>query len=475
VPGSDFLQEFGPFSCSALFLRNRLTLMDTCPNFDAKLAAPTTTLQALYMNGRATNDLQNEITATFKRGLWIDAIGRYGKLVVRVTDSPEIPTAEDRLQPDKMLQYREIEDEGDGLRSYVAICSAILLERRPLFLVDEPEMCLHPPQAHAMGRFIGKHVSEYSGTVISTHSSHVLRGILESNPAAHVIRLSRAGSRFTARLLKPDALAEATSKPRSRSEAMLEGLFSQGVVICEAEGDRIVYESVYRTLKDRKLDIRLIPSEGTGGIADPLRLYASLGVPSAVIADLDFLQNESALKSVCQTLCPDAEASRSLCTRAATLMRNVRTAAEPVDLDDVRKQLKSLSEYAADQASCRDGILRGKLSELVNQMHRLRKLKEVGVDSIPERWKPNDEMAIPLRQQATDLVADFASLGLFLVPVGELESWLQVLMDGVGREDKSRWAMLAAGKIEAVGERDEDVWVFMRRVIDFLSKHTRAA
>jgi hypothetical protein len=41
-------------------------------------------------------------------------------------------------------------------------------------------------------------------------------------------------------------------------------------------------------------------------------------------------------------------------------------------------------------------------------------------------------------------------------------------MRGQSREDKSRWAVLAAEKIEDVGERDDDVWLFVRSVRDFL-------
>lgn len=44
-----------------------------------------------------------------------------------------------------MREYRLIEDEGDGFKSYVAICLTLLLGRRPVVLIDEPEMCLHPP------------------------------------------------------------------------------------------------------------------------------------------------------------------------------------------------------------------------------------------------------------------------------------------------------------------------------------------
>src|SRR5690606_21885725 len=119
--------------------------------FDPETNSPTTTLQALHLSSKAKDLLQREIARTFNRGIWVDSIGRFGHLVVRVAGTPEIPSANDRLEPDKMREYRGIESEGDGIRSYVAVCATLLLERRPLCLLDEPEMCLHPPQAYAMG------------------------------------------------------------------------------------------------------------------------------------------------------------------------------------------------------------------------------------------------------------------------------------------------------------------------------------
>lgn len=472
IPQQGFLELFGPFTCSALFLKNRLTLMDSCENFDARANSPSKTLQSLHLNACAKEKLLNEIASTFMRGVWIDALGHHNHLVVRVGDNPDIPPAEDRLEPERMEKYRGIETEGDGIRSYAAICSALLLERRPLCLIDEPEMCLHPPQAYAIGRFIGKHVTEHTCTIIATHSSHVLRGILGCDPKALVIRVSRKGSKFAARVLKPDALNEATSKPRSRSEAILEGLFAQGVILCEAEGDRIVYESTYRTLQNRKLDIRFIPSEGTGGFADPLRLYTALGVPSAVIGDLDFLGKETELRNVLTAFGTERTKVDELCSDARISMQRIRAAAGRLDANAILDELKSMCGVPIDPNKGGTEALRGKLKKLVDKMYQLDQLKEVGVAAIPEEWSTGPtNTKIPLRQEVNTLLAKLAAHGLFLVPVGELESWLPVLMNGIGRGDKSRWAMNAAEKIEDVGARSGDVWAFVSTVFQFLSDH----
>jgi len=165
LPGYVFLKELGPLSCSALFLKNRLTLMDACSTYDHLTQGPSKTLQSLYRSKEAKVALREETVRVFQCAVLVDNT-RHAQLVLRVSDPVDSPSAEDRLEPDVMERYRTIETEGDGLRSYSAICTTLLLETRPLCLVDEPEMCLHPPQAYAMGRFIGVHASEQSCTVV---------------------------------------------------------------------------------------------------------------------------------------------------------------------------------------------------------------------------------------------------------------------------------------------------------------------
>lgn len=469
VPGFPFLKEVGGLTCSALFLKNRLTLMDPCPTINHTVEAPTKTLQALYLNKSAKEALCTEISLVFQRAVWVDST-RIKQFVFRAADTISLPSAEDRLEPEVMEKFRTIETEGDGLRSYSAICASLLLEERPLCLIDEPEMCLHPPQAHAMGRFIGNHATDKTCTVVATHSSHVLRGILETNPRAHVIRLSKVKNSFQARNLIPELLEQATSKPRSRSESILEGLFTNGVILCEAEGDRLVYESAYRTLKDKPLDIRFITSEGTGGFSDPLRLYRTLEVRSAVIADIDFLAKDAELrKTLLELGSPEVEV-QSISTRACQAIKRVKASTFQIDPLEIQTELQDMSKSPIDLSKDEDIQLQGKLRRLSDRLYRLKKFKEKGVDSVQGAADAGGAGKVDLRTELQDLVQVLHTYGLFLVPVGELESWLPVLMKGQGREDKSRWAVLAAEKIEDVGEREEDVWQFIRSIRVFLQE-----
>ncbi|MGH9895205.1 MAG: hypothetical protein ACREA0_25125, partial [bacterium] len=131
--------------------------------------------------------------------------------------------------------------------------------------------------------------------------------------------------------------------------------------------------------------------------------------------------------------------------------------------------LKTLAQNPIDLAKNGDSKLRAKLQDIAGRLYRLKDLQQQGIQGIPEECN-DGTTKVSLRQDVLTLVAKLQEHGLFLVPVGELESWLPILMRGQSREDKSKWAMLAAEKIEDVGERDEDVWRFIRTVYGYLER-----
>ena len=177
---SEFLNYFGRLLVTALFLDRRLTSLNPTGLIDFENLPPQHDLHALYVDDGAKQQLHTEILSSFGRAVWPD-MSRGNQMSLKVSDEGQIPTNEDRSSQRKMAAYRSIETEGDGIKSYLATCVALLLGRRPVCLVDEPELCLHPPQAYNLGRFIGKFgASQDSATFVATHSSHLLRGILQT-------------------------------------------------------------------------------------------------------------------------------------------------------------------------------------------------------------------------------------------------------------------------------------------------------
>jgi hypothetical protein len=287
---NQYLNYFGRMLVSALFLDRRLTALQGVGLIDFANNPPTHDLHALWLDDEARRKLDEEMKESFGRSVWPD-MSRGNVMSLKVSDETGIPSAEQRHSYLEMAKYRSIEDEGDGMKSYVATCIALLLGRRPVTLIDEPEMCLHPPQAYNLGNFIGRYgTSTETTTFVATHSSHVLRGILAAANDVRIVRMTRRGGSFHAHLLSPAELRDATTKPTLRAESVLDGIFAQGVAVVEAEGDRLVYGAVLETLSEEfRLDVHFSPVGGTQGLSGTCSLYRALSIPVVVIADLDTL------------------------------------------------------------------------------------------------------------------------------------------------------------------------------------------
>ncbi|TXT16467.1 MAG: hypothetical protein FD138_4754, partial [Planctomycetota bacterium] len=262
---------------------------------------------------KAREQLLDEMLSSFGRAVWPD-MSRGNVMSLKVSDEGLLPKAEDRLSHKKMAEFRSIETEGDGMKSYVATCVSLLLGRRPVCLIDEPEMCLHPPQAYNLGRFIGRFgASRESATLVATHSSHLLRGVIQTAEQVQIVRLTRRDKKFATHLVPASDLAEALSRPTLRAEAVLDGIFAQAVVVVEADGDRLVYQAAWETLHDDfRMDIHFSTVGGAGGIADTCGLYRTLKIPIAVIADLDVIVDCERMSRVLAKLVDDPTVSDAL-------------------------------------------------------------------------------------------------------------------------------------------------------------------
>ena len=457
---SEFLNYFGRLLVTALFLERRLTSLDPTGVIDFINQPPQHDLHALYLDDRAREQLHAEMLSSFDRAVWPD-MSRGNVMSLKVSDEGLLPTAEDRLSYKKMAEFRSIETEGDGMKSYVATCVSLLLGRRPVCLIDEPEMCLHPPQAYNLGRFIGRFgASRDSATLVATHSSHVLRGVIQTAEQVQIVRLTRRNQMFSAHLVPASDLTDALSRPTLRAEAVLDGIFAQAVVVVEADGDRLVYQAAWETLHDDfRIDLHLSTVGGTGGIADTCGLYRTLKIPIAVIADLDMLADGERMSRVLAKLMDDPKVRDDLIQSCNEVAEAVRSLPPSISPTDVTNQLSSIAAGSMDWNQRDDVELRRRLGRLANEIDRMRRLKRGGIAAYSGDLC--DKMSVLLEQ--------LRNHGLFLVPVGELEEWLATYEVGVSKSDKRAWSNAAAQTIQKSGKRDGDVWGFVSSVGRHLS------
>jgi hypothetical protein len=456
-----WLSSLGRCVVTALFLDRRLTAANQVGLIDFESQPPQQDLHALHLNDSAKQELLCEMRNTFSRTVWPDA-SKGNALSIRVSNSPDLPTSEDRLSPTKMLKYRTVESEGDGLKSYVASCIALLLGRRPVCLMDEPELCLHPPQAYNLGRFIGKFGSSPDiVTFVATHSSHVLRGVIDAAPTKlQIVRLVRRGEGFAAHLVQSTVLTEALKKPAVRAESVLDGVFAQAVVVLEADTDRIVYQATFGSVREEtRLDIHFSSGEGSSAIASKSRLYRTLKIPVAVIADLDVLVDHHRLKQVLTSLVEESSVVSQLAERAKEIEAKIKALSPEITPANVQERLKEGLSGTMNWSQCDDVNVRRELNRIANELDRMKRLKRGGIEALPDG----------IKEPADQLVRDLAQHGLFLVPVGELEQWLPDSQVSVSKERKPEWANAAAAYIRSVEPQNDGIWKFIRGVASFLN------
>lgn len=455
-----FLQRMRHVLVAGMFLETRLTMTRGVNTFDEEHQPPTTELQALFINEEARAQLVSEIRRTFGKLVVPDAT-KPNLLVLRVSDDPNSPPPEHWHSPKRMRQYRTIDDEGDGLKSYVGICMGLLLGRTLVTIIDEPELCLHPPQAYNLGRFIGRAASPERKTIVATHSSHFLRGVMNARRDFQIIRLTRSGKSFAAHRIEPDLLATVLQRPSVVTETILDGIFADAVLVVEAESDRVVYQAAFESLTDgEQLDIHFAGVGGVGGIAETCRLYRKLRIPIAVIVDFDVLCNPDRLTAVVKAMAdvPTAEEVLKRLNNLCSQLNQLGPSITPASLD---ARFCALVAMGRDWSNEDDLRLRQELTTLAKELDRMRDAKAKGLDGLP----------IDLRGSAVEILGLLRQIGVFVVPVGELEGWLQSHGITVSTKKKWEWAIAAAAKVRELGVAQGDVWDFASAIVEHLRKN----
>lgn len=461
---SKWFSFLGVTLVALLSLDHRRLVCIRTKSFDYRGGTPDDPVQGLSLNSDAQELLATETGNVFGNAVWLD-ISEAGSLQLRVSGGYERPPHGEMINPLRACEYHSIEDEGDGYKSYVGICLSLLLATRPVSLIDEPELCLHPPQAYHMGRFIGAHARTDHVTFVATHSSHVLRGILETGKKVTVVRLVRRNASFGARLIEEQELVSKLRNPRTRAESILDGIFSKAVVLVESDGDREEYQAAAEAIADYAArEVHFVPVGGTGGFAEPLRFYQSLRIPVAIIADLDAICDVDKMSVLTKLLVTDNPTSLKLLEELRALVQDVKALPPPISETDAKSKLKELADQPWEWRNDGDNILRRHLTELVGLLKRVQRIKEGGVDAYADQTE--------IQKQLKEIINRYSSVGLFFVPVGELEDWVKHLMPDISKSSKSKTdrAAIAADRIREAAEKKGDIWDFVKNVLNYLTK-----
>lgn len=394
----------------------RFRLTEGGAAFNRRAEAPANALQSLSV---ADKSVMAELRRAFKAAFGMDIGLDWGAmtwLYLRVAkDFGQVPETPDGIT-ELMEQAEELQKQGDGFRSFTGIAMAMLAYPERLILLDEPEAFLHPTQARVLGRWVAKQATSRAGqVVVATHSADFLAGLVSAGESAKIMRLNRTESGTNFHLVPPDVTTSLVKSPLLSSQPVLDSMFHRGVVICEGDPDRAVYQTVaQRTSALLGEDYLFIHCNGKDAAHSPADLLRKSGTPVCVVTDFDVLNSEDVLERIVQGLTGaglDVETKK----RRAAVAQAIELKTEEQSLDELKTSVAQWSERVGDLRQARRSLVAAARAG----SNKWAKAKKKGVAALPKDDQP----------KAIELLEILAGHRLFVVPCGELESWLSLGFD----------------------------------------------
>ncbi|GAA3843082.1 ATP-dependent nuclease [Amycolatopsis tucumanensis] len=394
---------------------------------------PSNPVQRLYADEALERTVSKVIERAFQTPLYINRAGgsEISVHLGTMINKPTIPPTSEFL--DELKNLPLLQDQGDGIRAFVSIMLTIITGQYGFVMIDEPEVFLHPPQAYLLGKMLAERHDEGTQVLLATHSEEVIQGLTSSKAASRnvsIVRLTREGSVNHAAQVSPERVADLANDPVVKHFAILRGLFYEGVVVCESDGDCTYYRAALEAARQDGVS----PQERLlfchcNGKARMYRMVESVRdtkVPVACIVDIDFLQNDNDFTRLLNAYGESAEdfaAPRNIVSAAVEQLG--------MKIDRSVAKMKINEILAAKNSST---ISRGevdRITEVVAPQSGWKLFKRGGKRLL------SGDAAVAFNQ----LDEKLREIGIFIVAEGELErfhpevpaktkaSWLQIVLE----------------------------------------------
>lgn len=444
---------------------NRLRLaMSQTVQKDLQNRGPKNVLEALYVAGiESTMKVRECIKRIFNTDVYLDT-SNLGMIQYRVgTDFSPIPENSQAAYKE-LIQFPLLDEQGDGLRSVLGMVSALVSLKKPIILLDEPEAFLHPPQALQLGEIISDLVGESQQIFIATHSADFLRGLIGTSKDAVIVRIERSpNDDANARVLDSATLNQIVTDPLLSSSRVLEGMFYKGAVATEADADAVFYQRLFQKIGASD-EIHFVNAHNKQTLKKIINPYQKLGIKFAMIADADVIRDTREFKDILE-VSPDKQLTEQILADREKILAYFRRKSKYVLLSELQANTLSFaSQQLPDENSKTEEIekayadFRSTLKKLREESDELADLKKQGCAALPSE----EACAFDSMWQAC------AQIGLFIVRVGELESWL--VDYGIARtSNKSKWITTALDKIFNLEyDAEKEIWKFVDALRSFL-------
>ncbi len=348
-------------------------------------------LYKLYKDSILTERISSYFHQAFNANLVIDK-GDFREILLHVGKAPE----RDKVKMTQEIEYYnavanlpKLQAEGDGMRGFAGILLDTFTSEQNITLIDEPEAFLHPPQARVLGEMLAKNNPNSRQLIIATHSEYFLQGLLYANTEnVIVVRITREDNVNRISFLNNDKIKELWGDPLLRYSNILSGLFYEKVVVCESYYDCLFYQAlidaVFELKKDVPPSILFVHCGGKERIKDVAKALKAVNVPIVGIYDFDTFEKMSNIRGIVKTF--------------------------DIEWDRIKEQVKIFCD-AINKRKCKAAEIGGETKKREEWV----KIKKGGKNEF-------DGEALVAYDEIEGVCK---SAGLFVVPVGELESFYQ--------------------------------------------------
>lgn len=403
-------ESISPAKVFYLNAQSRLQIATSTKN-NGNRNNPESIMESLFFQN---NSVMADLRDAFRRTFGQDIIFDYSKgsslqfLVGEDIGSPPKQPAElGEFIMDNNLS--PLDDEGDGYLSFVGVVVSILLSKGKVLLLDEPAAFLHPPQSRILGNWIAERARRVPGQlIIATHNGDLLSGLLETGDDIRIYRLNRPNMETTFHEMPPRTTRKLSEDPLLSSQRVIRSVFHEGAVVCEGGVDRTIYHSVAISEYDQR-DVLFIDALGKHSVNNVMSPLVAADIPVATILDFDILNDHDIFKNV---------------------LKSSPYVDDYSDIEHLLNKREMIDEWFTKKKEWKEGI---------------------------------NALCGPKIDKAKELIDDSADYGIFIVPNGEVEDWMDPALGS------DHWTVAALREIQE-GNCDNELNDFIGSVLEYIQE-----
>lgn len=311
--------------------------------------------------------------------------------------------------------YKQVQNQGDGIKSFTGILLYLMLDYYCTYLIDEPESFLHPPQARIMGQIIGQTLTNHQQAFISTHSEEIIKGLLESCPQRiKIVRITRVEDTNYFSILNNDKFDEVWNDPLLKYSNIMSSLFHKSVVLCESDSDCKMYSIIANFIKqteEKYSETLFIHCGGKHRMAKIATAMRALNIDIRLIPDIDVLNDETVFKNIAEAF---GISWTSIQSDYNIIVSNLHSSKERINRNDAKTTINRVLDASANRELSNREIK--EIRTAISTISKWDTLKSSGIPAIPA-----GDATIAFRRMEQILRTN----GIYIVPVGELEGFVK--------------------------------------------------